>query len=58
MLKLDFSKALIENFMIIGLTAYDLGNEALSPFNIVSPRSRDKFTAESFLPSDLQPTAL
>lgn len=57
-IQFNFSKALIENIRVLGLTSEDLDDEAISPFNTTGPRQRHKLIEESSLPNDLQPTVV
>jgi hypothetical protein len=55
-IQFNFSKALIENIKVLGLTSNDMDDDAISSFNTVGLRQTHKFIEESSLPSDLQPT--
>ncbi|KAJ4286543.1 hypothetical protein N0V90_013243 [Kalmusia sp. IMI 367209] len=57
-IQFNFSKALIENIGVLGLTSKDLDDEALSPFNSAGSRKSDRIIDETSLPMDLQPTAV
>ncbi|KAE8150282.1 hypothetical protein BDV25DRAFT_172278 [Aspergillus avenaceus] len=55
LIQLNFSKALIENAEILGLTSEHLHYDAISPFNVNGPW-QDRFGRS--LPSTLQPTVI
>jgi len=55
LIQFNFTKALIENIKIFGLTSNDMDDDALSPFNTEGPRKHD---FHAFLPDSLRPTSI
>ncbi|KGO47165.1 Protein of unknown function DUF3425 [Penicillium expansum] len=55
LIQFNFTKALMENTMILGLTSDQLDDDAISPFNTTGPWQYDY---ESYLPPSLQPTVI
>ncbi|KAB8263307.1 hypothetical protein BDV32DRAFT_119166 [Aspergillus pseudonomiae] len=55
LIQFNFTKALIENTRVLGLTSEQLHDDAISPFNIAGPWP---YNFEASLPSSLQPTTI
>lgn len=55
LVQLNFTRALMENTRILGLTADNLHDDAISPFNTIGPWHSDSLQN---LPITLQPTAM
>ncbi|OGM51063.1 hypothetical protein ABOM_000290 [Aspergillus bombycis] len=55
LIQFNFTKALIENTRVFGLTSEQLHDDAISPFNIAGPWP---YNFEASLPSSLQPTII
>lgn len=53
--QLNFTRALMENIRILGLTSDNLHDDAVSPFNTAGPR---QYGFEQFIPTDLRPTVV
>jgi hypothetical protein len=55
LIQFNFTKALMENIKVLGLTSEGLHDDALSPFNTSGPWQYD---FEALLPHGLQPTLI
>ncbi|KAJ5504757.1 hypothetical protein N7463_007631 [Penicillium fimorum] len=55
LIQFNFTRALMENTTVLGLTSDQLHDDAISPFNIAGPWQYD---FESSLPPSLQPTMI
>lgn len=53
--QLNFTRAIVENIRILGLTSSNFHDDAISPFNTAGPRQYD---LEQHLPTNLRPTVV
>ncbi|KAL2826683.1 hypothetical protein BDW59DRAFT_63060 [Aspergillus cavernicola] len=56
LVQLNFTRALMENATVLGLTSDKLHDDALSPFNTAGPHPNDCNLVNEALPPSLQPT--